>query len=49
VRDWLDQSGWNHDPPGPELPQDVVDNTRAKYVEAYEQISGQPFARWLDS
>ena len=49
VRDWLDQSGWDHSPPGPELPGDVVANTRAKYVEAYEQLTGQPFARWLDS
>jgi phosphoribosylaminoimidazole-succinocarboxamide synthase len=41
VRDWLDQSGWDHSPPGPELPDDVVANTRAKYVEAYERISGR--------
>jgi phosphoribosylaminoimidazole-succinocarboxamide synthase len=40
VRDWLDQSGWDHTPPGPELPDDVVANTRAKYVEAYERITG---------
>ena len=36
-------------PPGPELPADVVEATRAKYVEAYERIAGQPFERWLDS
>ena len=41
VRDWLDESGWDHSPPGPELPGDVVANTRAKYVEAYERISGR--------
>jgi phosphoribosylaminoimidazole-succinocarboxamide synthase len=41
VRDWLDQSGWDHTPPGPELPEDVVANTRAKYVEAYERITGR--------
>jgi phosphoribosylaminoimidazole-succinocarboxamide synthase len=41
VRDWLDQSGWDHSPPGPELPDDVVAATRAKYVEAYERISGR--------
>jgi phosphoribosylaminoimidazole-succinocarboxamide synthase len=41
VRDWLDQSGWDHTPPGPELPGDVVANTRAKYVEAYERITGR--------
>jgi phosphoribosylaminoimidazole-succinocarboxamide synthase len=39
VRDWLDQSGWDHAPPGPELPEEVVANTRAKYVEAYERIT----------
>jgi phosphoribosylaminoimidazole-succinocarboxamide synthase len=47
VRDWLDASGWDHTPPGPELPADVVSNTRAKYVEAYERLAGQPFDRWL--
>ena len=39
VRDWLDSTGWDHTPPGPELPDEVVQNTRAKYVEAYEQIT----------
>jgi phosphoribosylaminoimidazole-succinocarboxamide synthase len=46
VRDWLDASGWDHTPPGPELPDDVVAKTREKYVEAYERISGSPFAEW---
>jgi phosphoribosylaminoimidazole-succinocarboxamide synthase len=41
VRDWLDESGWDHSPPGPELPDDVVTNTRGKYVEAYERITGR--------
>jgi phosphoribosylaminoimidazole-succinocarboxamide synthase len=41
VRDWLDQSGWDHSPPGPELPDDVVEVTRSKYVEAYERITGR--------
>jgi phosphoribosylaminoimidazole-succinocarboxamide synthase len=49
VRDWVDETGWDHSPPGPELPSDVVQATRAKYVEAYERIAGQPFERWLDS
>jgi phosphoribosylaminoimidazole-succinocarboxamide synthase len=48
VRDWLDASGWDHTPPGPELPEDVVANTRARYVEAYERVTGQPFERWLE-
>ena len=39
VRDWLDQSGWDHTPPGPQLPDEVVANTRARYVEAYERIT----------
>jgi phosphoribosylaminoimidazole-succinocarboxamide synthase len=41
VRDWLDQAGWDHSPPAPELPDDVVANTRAKYIEAYERITGR--------
>jgi phosphoribosylaminoimidazole-succinocarboxamide synthase len=41
LRDWLDEIGWDHSPPAPELPDEVVDNTRAKYVEAYERISGK--------
>jgi phosphoribosylaminoimidazole-succinocarboxamide synthase len=48
VRDWLDQSGWDHSPPGPELPEEVVANTRARYVEAYERLAGEPFADWLN-
>ena len=43
VRDWLDESGWDHSPPGPELPEDVVAATRGKYVEAYERITGRGF------
>jgi len=41
LRDWLDEIGWDHSPPAPELPDEVVDNTRAKYVEAYERITGE--------
>ena len=41
VRDWLNEQGWDHSPPGPELPDDVVAATRAKYVEAYERITGR--------
>ena len=39
VRDWLDESGWDHSPPAPALPDDVVAATRGKYVEAYERIT----------
>jgi phosphoribosylaminoimidazole-succinocarboxamide synthase len=41
VRDWLDESGWDHSPPAPELPEDVVQNTRARYIEAFERITGR--------
>ncbi len=49
VRDWLDAQGWDHTPPGPELPADVVAGTRGKYAEAFELISGASFDRWLQS
>jgi phosphoribosylaminoimidazole-succinocarboxamide synthase len=42
LRDWLDEVGWDHSPPAPELPDDVVANTRARYVDAYERITGHP-------
>jgi phosphoribosylaminoimidazole-succinocarboxamide synthase len=48
VRDWAAGSGWDKTPPAPELPEDVVDGTRRRYVEAYERISGEPFERWLE-
>ena len=48
VRDWLDAAGWDHEPPPPELPADVVANTAARYREAYERIAGEPFAAYLD-
>jgi phosphoribosylaminoimidazole-succinocarboxamide synthase len=41
VRDWSDEQGWDHSPPAPELPPDVVEQTRAKYIEAYERITGR--------
>jgi phosphoribosylaminoimidazole-succinocarboxamide synthase len=47
VRDWLDESGWTHDPPAPDLPDDVVEQSRARYVEAYERITGEPFDAYL--
>ncbi|HEX7293913.1 MAG TPA: phosphoribosylaminoimidazolesuccinocarboxamide synthase, partial [Solirubrobacterales bacterium] len=43
VRDWADEAGWDHSPPAPELPADVVEQTRAKYVEAYERITERSF------
>jgi len=41
VRDWLDASGWDHEPPPPDLPHEVVERTSAKYREAYERITGE--------
>lgn len=41
LRDYLDQCGWNHTPPAPELPHEVVRNTRARYLEALERLTGQ--------
>jgi phosphoribosylaminoimidazole-succinocarboxamide synthase len=39
VRDWLTKSGWDKQPPGPELPKDVVDRTRELYLAAYKQMT----------
>jgi phosphoribosylaminoimidazole-succinocarboxamide synthase len=43
VRDWLDASGWDREPPAPELPETVVRGTSDRYVEAYERITGGSF------
>jgi phosphoribosylaminoimidazole-succinocarboxamide synthase len=47
VRDWLDASGWDHEPPPPTLPDDVVAKTASLYVEAYERVTGRPFDDYL--
>ena len=44
VRDFLERIGWNKTPPAPGLPPDVVAGTRARYVEAYEKLTGTRFA-----
>lgn len=49
VRDWLSASGWDKQPPGPELPGEVVERTRDKYVEAYELLTGSRFDSYLRS
>jgi phosphoribosylaminoimidazole-succinocarboxamide synthase len=41
VRDWLTRSGWNKEPPAPELPPDVVLATTRRYEQAYERLTGQ--------
>ncbi len=48
MRDWATRSGWDTSPPAPALPGDVVQRTRALYVEAYERITGEPFTAWLE-
>ncbi len=47
VRDWASAQGWDKKPPAPPIPDDVVAGTRARYVEAYERITGEPFEAWL--
>jgi phosphoribosylaminoimidazole-succinocarboxamide synthase len=39
VRDWAASTGWNKEPPGPEIPADLVAATRSRYVEVYERIT----------
>ena len=41
VRDWADATGWDHSPPGPELPEDVIAQTRDRYLEAYHRLTGE--------
>lgn len=41
LRDWLETTSWDKTPPPPTLPPDVIQGTRAKYIEAYERITGQ--------
>jgi phosphoribosylaminoimidazole-succinocarboxamide synthase len=45
VRDWLDDSGWDHSPPAPSLPEEVIESTSARYREAYERITELSLAR----
>ena len=47
VRDWASGTGWDRNPPAPEIPEDIVGRTRAKYLEAYELVTGEPFEAWL--
>ena len=45
VRDWLTQSGWNREPPAPELPPDIVEKTSERYHEAYRRLTGRELMR----
>jgi phosphoribosylaminoimidazole-succinocarboxamide synthase len=49
IRDYLVDSGWDRDTPAPELPADVVASTRARYVEAYERLTGISFEDYLST
>jgi phosphoribosylaminoimidazole-succinocarboxamide synthase len=44
VRDWLEASGWNKTPPGPQLPADVAAKTSEKYREAFQRLTGAAFS-----
>jgi phosphoribosylaminoimidazole-succinocarboxamide synthase len=48
VRDWLESTGWDKTPPGPELPAKVVAGTRDRYIDAFERITGASFGRYLE-
>jgi phosphoribosylaminoimidazole-succinocarboxamide synthase len=48
VRDWLLASGWDREPPAPQLPGDVIEGTGARYVEAYERLTGEPFVAYRE-
>jgi len=47
LRDWLEASGWDKQPPAPALPDDVVSGTRQRYAEAYLRLAGEPFSAYL--
>jgi phosphoribosylaminoimidazole-succinocarboxamide synthase len=47
ARDWCEETGWDKTPPGPDLPADVVSGTRARYVEAFELLTGVSFDAYL--
>jgi phosphoribosylaminoimidazole-succinocarboxamide synthase len=48
VRDYCESLGWDKTDPGPELPDEVVAGTRARYVEAFEQLTEIDFAAYLE-
>jgi phosphoribosylaminoimidazole-succinocarboxamide synthase len=48
ARDYCETVGWDKTEPGPELPDAVVDGTRARYIEAFERLTELPFQRYLD-
>ena len=46
VRDWLNASGWDHEPPPPQLPDDIVRKTSERYHQAYRQLTGSELMRF---
>ena len=46
-REWAPPSGWHDKPPAPPIPPEIVEGTRARYVQAYGLITGEPFSAWL--
>ncbi|AHH20891.1 phosphoribosylaminoimidazole-succinocarboxamide synthase [Nocardia nova SH22a] len=44
VRDWATSTGWDKEPPGPDIPADIVTVTREKYMDAYQRITGNTWA-----
>lgn len=48
VRDWLGASGWDRQPPAPELPPEIIRRTRGKYIEAYERLTGLKWSAEAD-
>ena len=49
ARDWCAETGWDKTDPGPELPEDVVAGTRARYVEAFERLTEVSFEAYLSN
>jgi len=47
VRDWLEAQDWDKRPPAPRLPEDIVADTRTRYIEAYERLTGRSFTSYL--
>jgi phosphoribosylaminoimidazole-succinocarboxamide synthase len=46
VRDFMDSTGWDHEPPAPAMPAEVIEATSALYREAYERITGASLDDW---
>lgn len=49
VREWLERQPWDKTPPAPDLPDEIVQGTRRRYIEAYERIAGTSFSGYLET